>query len=120
MDNQTLTLERTLYFFDQPLLFTARLNGGALWAFTLDRQEGRNGTYHAAPTTEEIVAAVEANALPVSALFQAHAPIHTVEVRYTETYDEHLLGHIVSMQAFADQEKAAKGCVPDPKVFLYL
>jgi hypothetical protein len=120
MDNQTLVVEQTLYFYDQPLLFTARLNGGELWAFTLSDQKDANGTYMGAPTTEATVAAVEANALPVSALFVAHAPIHTVEVRYTDVYEEDVLGTVVAMDVCADQEKAAKGCVPDPKVFLHL
>lgn len=119
MDHPALTIATTLYFYDQPMLFTGRIHG-ALWAFTLDDNlpDGRS-RYMAAPVDEATVAAVEANTLPVSALFPAHAPIHTIEVEHPVAHEEDVLGIVVQMEVCADQEASARACVPDQKAFLH-
>lgn len=119
MDNRQLTIEETLYFYDQPLLFTGRIDG-ALWAFTLDDNlDNGRSRYSAAPVDAATVAAVDANQLPLSALFPAHAPIHTIEIEHLAAYDEDVIGTIVQMEVCADQEASARACVPDQKVFLH-
>lgn len=120
MDSRQLTIEKTLYFYDQPLLFTGRIDS-ALWVFTLDdNMDNGRSRYSAAPVDAATVAAVDANQLPVSALFPAHAPIHTIEIAHPAVTDEDVLGTVVQMEVCADQEASARACVPDQKVFLHL